>query len=320
MKIVMRLFISLSMGLLLLINSCTSGVTTTTPEVISTTIAPTGVSPTTLTTSAVPSSATITSSPSSFVATTTAAAKNNPPSFDRIELTVNDAGSNVNVNFLASQIQRADSLAANLIYYIDVAPPTDQGKAAFSENGTYVVDQGLGQPIAWEKVARGKHTFSAQLVNANDNKPFDPPVICQNIITIVEPGSTAPAIRNMNCVVSFPNPSFVTPGVSRAAPVQVEVTCKVSHFNLNDDHIHHMNQMGEGHFIYYLDVPPLSLDGMPSTVGPGMMSYVTTNDFQTWPEVNAGEHTFTIQMVNNDDTPLNPPVSAVCIVTVPENL
>src|SRR5207247_3086523 len=36
----------------------------------------------------------------------------------------------------------------------------------------------------------------------------------------------------------------------------------------------------------------------------------------TWPNVSAGEHTFAVQLVNNDHTPLRPPVIAQVTVTV----
>lgn len=68
------------------------------------------------------------------------------------------------------------------------------------------------------------------------------------------------------------------------------------------------NQAGEGHIIYYLDIsPPLKL-GTPATTTPdtSAVSYETS---YTWQNVPPGQHTFTVQLVNNDDTPLDQPVT-----------
>ncbi len=75
------------------------------------------------------------------------------------------------------------------------------------------------------------------------------------------------------------------------------------------------NKKGEGHAIYYLDATaPLSA-GTPATTSPGSF-FVSTDTSFTWKNVSAGERTFTVQLVNNDETPLLPPVTVRANVTL----
>jgi hypothetical protein len=75
------------------------------------------------------------------------------------------------------------------------------------------------------------------------------------------------------------------------------------------------NKKGEGHAIYYLDVAAPLTAGTPATTSTG--SFVASAETSyTWKNVAAGQHTFTVQLVNNDDTPLLPPISVRANVTV----
>jgi hypothetical protein len=73
---------------------------------------------------------------------------------------------------------------------------------------------------------------------------------------------------------------------------------------------------GEGHFIYYVGVDFVPTQaGKPAHTAPG--SY--TASFQpsyTWSNPPAGKQAIAVQLVNNDDTPLSPPVTARATVTV----
>jgi hypothetical protein len=75
------------------------------------------------------------------------------------------------------------------------------------------------------------------------------------------------------------------------------------------------NKASEGHVIYYLDVNAPRKYGDPATTSPG--TFVATADTSyIWPNVSAGPHTFTVQLVNNDDTPLLAPVAVRANVNV----
>ncbi len=71
---------------------------------------------------------------------------------------------------------------------------------------------------------------------------------------------------------------------------------------------------GEGHIICFKDVPPRTEPGIPAKTGPGtfQISYQTSC---TWYSVSPGTHTFSVELVNNDNTPLAPPVIDAVDVT-----
>jgi hypothetical protein len=71
---------------------------------------------------------------------------------------------------------------------------------------------------------------------------------------------------------------------------------------------------GEGHIIYFKDVNPRTDPGLPAKTAPGtfQVSYQTSC---TWYNVAQGTHTFSAELVNNDDTPLVPAVIDAVDVT-----
>ena len=74
---------------------------------------------------------------------------------------------------------------------------------------------------------------------------------------------------------------------------------------------------GEGHVHYYINV-----DEIPTTPGePAVTDDETTYHAEattafTWQGVRPGTHTFGVQLVNNDHTPLEPPLTDEITVTV----
>jgi hypothetical protein len=77
------------------------------------------------------------------------------------------------------------------------------------------------------------------------------------------------------------------------------------------------NQAGTGHVHWYIDVP------VPTT--PGEMAVTANGTWQmqdgtsyTWHNVLPGTHTFSVELVNKDMTPLSPPVyQTITVITVP---
>ncbi len=96
-------------------------------------------------------------------------------------------------------------------------------------------------------------------------------------------------------------------------PGNITLTIAVNYFNLmapGGDPV-----SGEGHIHYYLDVDIPTTPGQPAVTEPG--TYKATPDTSvTWENVALGEHTFGVQLVNNNHTPLDPPVTAAVMVTV----
>lgn len=78
------------------------------------------------------------------------------------------------------------------------------------------------------------------------------------------------------------------------------------------------NAPGEGHLHYYLDavVPTnASEPAIPETGG----YVISTNTSHTWENVTPGEHNLSVQVTNNDHTPVIPLVFATVNITVGEN-
>jgi hypothetical protein len=94
----------------------------------------------------------------------------------------------------------------------------------------------------------------------------------------------------------------------------VTIKTFVENFTLIDK-VGQNNSPGEGHLIYYLDVTPPLKQGEPSLTGEG--SYVISTELTlTWQNVPAGQHIFWAQLVNNDNTPLQPPSAVRVPVTL----
>jgi hypothetical protein len=76
---------------------------------------------------------------------------------------------------------------------------------------------------------------------------------------------------------------------------------------------------GTGHLIYYRDVTPVAVPGYSAFTQPGTYA-VSAKTLYTWPDIAPGTHTFAVQLVHADDTPLDPPVIDAIDVTavVPE--
>ncbi len=80
------------------------------------------------------------------------------------------------------------------------------------------------------------------------------------------------------------------------------------------------NIAGTGHAVCFLDVVPPVSPGQPALTRPGSF-IITAEPRCTWEGVFAGTHTFAVELVNGDNTPLNPPVlDAVDVTVVPPGL
>lgn len=94
----------------------------------------------------------------------------------------------------------------------------------------------------------------------------------------------------------------------------VNVSVNVTHFNLTNK-LGQANVTGEGHILYYMDVTAPTIKGKPATTASG--TYVPTSEkSHTWKNVKPGMHNFSIELVNNDNTPLSPPVTDKVTVMV----
>ena len=111
------------------------------------------------------------------------------------------------------------------------------------------------------------------------------------------------------------------PGVTIISPAEgatleagsVQVSIEITNFSLVA--AGRPNAPDEGHICYYLDVDIPTVPGEPAVSAEGTYK-VTAETSVTWDDVGSGTHTFGVQLVNNDHTPLDPPVTAELTATV----
>jgi hypothetical protein len=72
----------------------------------------------------------------------------------------------------------------------------------------------------------------------------------------------------------------------------------------------------DGHIHFYIDTEIPTTAGKPAFTSDSSKYHAGSETAYTWPDVKAGEHTFGVQLVNSDHTPLDPPVTASVTVTV----
>lgn len=80
-------------------------------------------------------------------------------------------------------------------------------------------------------------------------------------------------------------------------------------------HIGNRNVQGQGHLIYFKDITA------PTTLGRQITNQTGTtvqsaNSIYNWTNLAPGRHKFSVELVNNNNTPLNPPVVATVTVTI----
>lgn len=199
-----------------------------------------------------------------------------------------------NFKIVDKQGQAAVKGEGHLHYFMDVTAPTALGKPAVTEPGTYA--HVASESYIWHNVGGGSHTFSVELVN-NDHTPLDTPIVATKTILVI------PEIGTPQAVILTPRDGAVL------LTGDITIATQVSNFNMVDK-LGQPNAAREGHLTYFMDVDAQTAQGQ-SAVG-----IATAQDSYTWTNVKAGTHTFTIELVNNDNTPLNPPVVAQITITV----
>ncbi len=143
------------------------------------------------------------------------------------------------------------------------------------------------------------------LVFACANDPLMPPRSQQpSAPDLVRPSSSdristsaAPRIR-----ISSPTTTdYLSPGA-------LAVSDKVLDFALVPEK-GQPNAAGQGHIIYFMDAEAPANPGKPVFTAPGTWSSTSAPD-HVWLNVQPGAHTISAELVNNDNTPLDPPAVA----------
>lgn len=131
---------------------------------------------------------------------------------------------------------------------------------------------------------------------------------------------TTPAVTVTNLPVT-PLPALpplvriTSPGdVGIAGPTNFTVTIAVENFRLVDS-LGGPNVPGEGHLHYFLDAEAPITPGVPAIPATGRYAPTASTTY-TWTGVPGGFHTVAVELVNNDHTPLVPPVTDTITVLV----
>ena len=177
-----------------------------------------------------------------------------------------------------------------IVFYLDTVVPTYYQHSAAGKAGTYAVESKPSH--TWVGVSPGEHAFSVQLVGF-DGSPLPAPVVDTRTFHVGPPAGM-PRIR-------IPTPA----DASSLPPGNILIELAVDGFIVNARSMGVVNRKGEGHAIYYLDETPPTEQGIPATTD---TCIVSTKLRKLWKAVPAGRHVFSVQLVNNDDTPLDPPV------------
>lgn len=127
-------------------------------------------------------------------------------------------------------------------------------------------------------------------------------------------------LADMGMMAGSPSISISSPKEgAMIAEGNVTIEVNVTNFNLVNK-LGKPNVAGEGHIHYYMDVPVPRTPGKPAVTAVGTFAPSANTSF-TWKNVKLGTHNFSIQLANNDHTPLIPLVySTVNATAVSSNL
>jgi len=116
-------------------------------------------------------------------------------------------------------------------------------------------------------------------------------------------GFGSPSIK-----ITSPNDGTIIPAGD------VKITIHVDDFTLKNE-LGAANVEGQGHVHYFMDVAVPTMPDKPAITAAGTY-YPTANTSYIWTNVMPGAHNFTVELVNNDHTPLVPAKYARINVTV----
>lgn len=229
-------------------------------------------------------------------------------------------------------------------YYMDVAVPKTPGKPAETASGTFVPT--VNKSYTWKNVQPGQHTFSAQLAN-NDHTPVIPLAYDTINVTVtgtanatgqtgqnMAPNATQNQARAQNNVVVGTGASGPTTGAANMtnATVKIQqpkngsilsdtnVTVAANVDNINLVQPSGRNVAGNGHLVFLMDTIPPKAAGQTVSVSNKSNSYVTNQTTYTWKNVTPGNHSFSVVLLNNDNTTLNPAINDTVYIVETGNL
>jgi outer membrane protein assembly factor BamB len=137
------------------------------------------------------------------------------------------------------------------------------------------------------------------------------------VLPIAGPGGPA-SIVGFKLGSTSPMAKITSPSDgNKLAAGNLTVVAETNNFNIVDKQ-GQANVAGQGHLYFYMDVDAPTVQGQPATSTSGQSAPVSANNY-TFNNVATGTHTISIELVNNDNTPLNPPVVQKITVALDSN-
>jgi plastocyanin len=185
-------------------------------------------------------------------------------------------------------------------YYLDVDAPTTPGKPAIPTSGDWA--HVASTSYTFTNVTGGPHKISVELVN-NDHTPLVPPVVDIVNVTVLQE-------------IGPPNLVIATPRDGNTLPTgDITVTTQISNFNVVNKQ-GEANVSHEGHLHFYLDVDAPTTPNQPAIPPAGSVWAQVADTTYTFTNITQGTHSISVELVNNDHTPLDPPVVRKITVNV----
>jgi hypothetical protein len=240
----------------------------------------------------------------------------NPPTSPLVSPTPNTVYADVQVSLQVSGFNLVDKIGqtkvpgeGHIIYYLN-NPPTFPFTEAYSAQGTYFKGS-TSTNFIWTNynlTLGGYWILAAQLVN-NDDTPLNPPVYAEIVTNLATPGqpATKPAITSMVLTTSPPSSPLVSPAPDTIY-FDTRIDCQIAGFNIVPNNS--PDASDQGHPLYYSWVDPLIVPNQSAYVS-GNNSFAGTANHFTWLDEIPQYQTYAMELVNSDDTPLNPPVYAM---------
>src|SRR3990172_1820736 len=139
-------------------------------------------------------------------------------------------------------------------------------------------------------------------------------VLVVMVLASCKSSTTTTTTTSTTTTAAAPTVTITQPSGMQFAPGNVKVSVQVANFRIVNK-LGQANVAGEGHVHYFIDVDAPTTPGKPAVTAPGTYAASTDTSY-TWPGVGVGTHKLSVELMNNDHTPLDPPVVATVTVTV----
>jgi hypothetical protein len=204
----------------------------------------------------------------------------------------------------------------HLMYYSGAEPAVVPTWPAYTYGNTYTAS--TSTLTTWVNALPAYSVYGVEIVN-NDNTALNPPVYAM-IRTNKQPlSATPPRPMITSFSLSTNPPSSPRPSPGHGTRVDTVLSTRSANFNIVNK-INSQASSGEGHYIFYSTVDPLiTAPGQSAFIG-GNYSFASTSGGFTWLNELTGYNTYSVQLVNNDDTPLDLPVFALIKTNIYSNM